>query len=143
MPYATQQDFIDAFREPETIMLTNLDTPNAIAVDPVPLAKALADASALIDSYCGLRYLLPLTPLPTVVNRYCLDIARYMLDRIRSREDVRLRYEDAIKFFEKVCKGQASLGSDVAGVGVSATLPGNSAAGARSCAEPAIDLGGY
>jgi phage gp36-like protein len=143
MPYATQQDFIDAFQEHEAIMLTNLDRPNAIAVDSVPLNKALADASALIDSYCGLRYLLPLSPLPEVVNSYCLDIARYRLDRIRSREDVRLRYEDAIKFFEKVCKGLVSLGSDVAGVGVSASLPSNSAAGARTCVEPSIDLGGY
>lgn len=143
MPYATRQDFIDAFRETEAIMLTNLDTPNATAVDPVPLEKALADASALIDSYCGARYLLPLSPLPVVVNRYCLDIARYTLDRIRSREDVRLRYEDAIKFFEKVCKGLVSLGSDAVGAGVSATLPSNSAAGARSCVEPSIDFGGY
>jgi phage gp36-like protein len=143
MPYATQQDFIDAFREPETIMLTNLDLPNAVVVDPIPLAKALADASALIDSYCGARYLLPLNPLPVVVNRYCLDIARYMLDRIRSREDVRQRYEDAIRFFEQVTKGLVSLGADVAGAGVSAALPSNAAAGARACVEPPIDLGGY
>jgi phage gp36-like protein len=143
MPYATQQDFINTFGETETIMLTNLDAPNAVAPNAVPLDKALADASNVIDAYCGVRYLLPLSPLPTVVNRYCLDIARYMLDRIRSREDVRLRYEDAIKFFEKVCKGLASLGSDVAGVGVSATLPSNAASGARVCAEPPIDLGGY
>jgi phage gp36-like protein len=143
MVYATQADFVEAFREQEAIMLTNLDNPNGVAINPVPLEKALADASALIDSYCGSRYLLPLNPIPTVANRYCLDIARYMLDRIRSREDVRTRYEDAIKFFEKVCKGLVSLGSDVAGVGVSATLPSNAAAGARVCAEPPIDMRGY
>lgn len=143
MPYATQQDFVDAFQEREAIMLTNLDRPSAIAVDPVPLIKALADASALIDDYCGQRYLLPLSPLPVTVNRYCLDIARYMLDRIRSREDVRLRYEDAIKFLEKVAKGLVSLGANAAGVGVSASLPSNSAAGARSYVETSIDLNGY
>jgi phage gp36-like protein len=143
MPYATQQDFINAFQEREAIMLTNLDRPNAIAVDSAPLNKALADASALIDDYCGQRYLLPLSPLPVTVNRYCLDIARYMLDRIRSREDVRLRYEDAIKFLEKVAKGLVSLGANAAGVGVSASLPSNSAAGARTCVQPPIDMGGY
>lgn len=143
MLYATQQDFINAFQEREAIMLTNLDAPNATAVNPVPLAKALADASALVDDYCGQRYLLPLNPLPVTVNRYCLDIARYMLDRIRSREDVRLRYEDAIKFLEKVAKGLVSLGADAVGVGVGAVLPSSSALGARSCAEPAINLEGY
>lgn len=143
MPYATQQDFIDAFQEHEAIMLTNLDRPNATTVDSVPMAAALAAASSIIDGYCGQRYALPLNPLPLVAKEYCLDIARYRLDRIRSREDVRQRYEDAIRYLEQVGKGLVSLGADVAGVGVSATLPSNSAAGARSCVEPAIDLGGY
>jgi phage gp36-like protein len=143
MVYATQQEFIEAFGEQEAIMLTNLDDASALAINTIRLDRALVDASALIDTYCGARYVLPLSPLPQSVIPYCLDIARYRLDRIRSREDVRLRYEDAIKYLEQVTKGMISLGADLLGVGVNATLPSNAAAGARSCAEPPINLSGY
>ncbi len=142
--YASAQDFIDAFGQPETIMLTNLDDAAATTPNLVPLDKALTDATALIDAYVGGRYVLPLTVVSTVVHRYCLDIARYMLDRIRSREDVRVRYEDALKFFESVVKGHVSLGADEAtGQNVETLTSGLGADGARSYAEPAIDLCGF
>jgi phage gp36-like protein len=144
MPYATAQDFIDAFGEPETIMLTNLDDAAATAPNLVPLEKALVDSTALINAYVGGRYVLPLSVVSTVVHRYCLDIARYMLDRIRSREDVRVRYEDALKFFESVVKGHVSLGADeLSGQNVEGLTSGLGADGARSYAEPAIDLCGF
>jgi phage gp36-like protein len=142
--YASTQDFINAFGEPETIMLTNLDDPSAGEPKLDPLDKALIDATALIDAYVGNRYVLPLTVVSTVTNRYCLDIARYMLDRIRSREDVRVRYEDAIKFFERVTKGLASLGAAaLTGQNVEGLTPNLSADGARAYVEPAIDLCGF
>jgi phage gp36-like protein len=144
MPYATAQDFIDAFGEPETVMLTNLDDAAATTPDLVPLNKALEDATALINAYVGGRYVLPLSVVSTVVHRYCLDIARYMLDRIRSREDVRVRYEDALKFFEQVVKGLVSLGADeITGQNVEGLTAGLGADGARSYAVPAINMTGY
>ncbi len=144
MSYATSQDFIDAFGLQEAIMLTNLDDPSATIPNLIPLDKALHDASAFIDTYVGSRYLLPLTAVSTVVNRYCLDIARYMLDRIRSREDVRLRYEDAIKFLTLVAKGQVSIGADLLTGGNVASIAGDvTVAGARSYAEPRLNLHGY
>jgi phage gp36-like protein len=111
--YGTATEFSEAFGENETVMLTNLDTPMATAINPVPLSRALTDAAALIDSYIGRRYLLPLSVTPQVLIPYALDIARYRLDRIRDREDVRKRYEDAIKWLEMVAKGTLDLGTDV------------------------------
>jgi phage gp36-like protein len=111
--YGTATEFEEAFGVPETVMLTNLDTPNATAVNPVPLTRALTDAAALIDSYIGRRYLLPLSVTPQVLIPYALDIARYRLDRIRDREDVRKRYEDAIEWLKLVAKGTLDLGTDV------------------------------
>ena len=143
MAYATQQDFIDAFGERETLMLTNLDNPNSVAIDPIPLDKALDDATAEIDTYIGSRYILPLASTPSVVNRYCLDIARYMLDRIRSREDVRLRYEDALKWLGMLASGKVSIGADLLGSSISQTAPSLDASGARSYVCPPIDLGGF
>jgi phage gp36-like protein len=143
MAYATQQDFVDAFGESEAVMLTNLDDASATAINPVPLDRALVDASALIDTYCGSRYRLPLSPLPVAVVPYCLDIARYRLDRIRSREDVRQRYEDAIRYLEQIVKGTISLGADLLGASVDPVLTSSAAAGAKACSEPPIDLRGY
>jgi phage gp36-like protein len=143
MAYAIAQNFIDAFGQRETLMLTNLDNPNAVAIDPVPLNKALDDATAEIDTYIGSRYILPLNSTPSVVNRYCLDIARYMLDRIRSREDVRLRYEDALKWLGMLASGKVSIGADLLGASISQTAPSLDASGARSTVAPPIDLGGF
>lgn len=140
--YATAVDFIETFGEPETIQLTNLDVPAATTVNLIPLEKAIAHASEIIDGYCGYRYRLPLAPTPAI-TAYCLDIARYRLDRIRSREDVRQRFEDAIAYFKRVAEGKVSLGADQAGVGVSETISTSVAAGARSCREPRGDWAGY
>jgi phage gp36-like protein len=143
MAYAIAADFIKAFGERETLMLTNLDNPNSVTIDPIPLDKALDDATAEIDTYIGSRYILPLASTPTVVNRYCLDIARYMLDRIRSREDVRLRYEDALKWLGMLASGKVSIGADLLGSSISQTAPSLGASGARTSVAPPIDLGGF
>lgn len=146
--YGTATEFSDAFGVPETVMLTNLDTPMATAIDSVPLNRALTDAAALIDSYIGRRYLLPLSVTPQVLIPYALDIARYRLDRIRNREDVRLRYEDAIKWLEMIAKGTLTLGTDVAtNTPVEATGQGDGAANYGSVYygdnRPSINLDGF
>ena len=110
--YGTAVLFAEAFGMPETVMLTNLDTPMATVLNPVPLDRALVDSAALIDSYIGRRYPLPLPAVPQILVPYALDIARYRLDRIRNREDVRARYEDAIKWLEGVRDGKNTLGVD-------------------------------
>jgi phage gp36-like protein len=112
--YGSIDLFIEAFGDAESLVLTNLDDPTAAAIDSVPLTRALTDAAALIDSYLSRRYQLPLLVIPQVLIPYALDIARYRLDRIRDREDVRRRYEDAIKWLESVRDGKCYLGTDVA-----------------------------
>ena len=121
--YGTAILFAEAFGMPETVMLTNLDTPMATVLNPVPLDRALVDSAALIDSYIGRRYPLPLLAIPQILVPYALDIARYRLDRIRNREDVRARYEDAIKWLEGVRDGKNTLGVDtIAMLSVEPTL---------------------
>jgi phage gp36-like protein len=146
--YGTATEFEEAFGVPETVMLTNLDTPNATTVNPVPLSRALTDAAALIDSYIGRRYLLPMSVTPQVLIPYALDIARYRLDRIRNREDVRVRYEDAIKWLEMVAKGTLDLGLGVqVNTPIVATGSGNGDAAYGSAYygdnRPSINLDGF
>jgi phage gp36-like protein len=141
--YATISDFIDEIQITETIWLTNLDDPAATAINSNTLNAALIAASEIIDTYCGSRYSLPLDPAPAVMTAYCIDIARYRLDRVRSREDVRLRYEDVLKFLLQVSRGAVSIGATALGTSASDQLLSQDSIGARGCSEPAIDMSGY
>lgn len=112
--YCEIADFITTFGEQESIAVTNLYIPGAIAVDESNLEQALIDASAMIDGYIQNRVTLPLTDLqiPATLKACCADIARYRLDRSRCREEVRIRYEDWIAWLKDVSKGIVNLGLD-------------------------------
>lgn len=115
MAYATPDQFIRTFSEREARSLT--DELNIGMIDEEKLAFALERASALIDGYLVGRYKTPWTDTPGILVGYCCDIARYQLAtdfRIETQE-IRMRYEDAIRFLEKVSEGKISLGRDMAG----------------------------
>ncbi|WP_016949768.1 gp436 family protein [Anabaena sp. PCC 7108] len=113
MNYATQEDMINLFGEPEVIELTNLDNPNLDAIDATRLDQALDYASREVDSYLQVaQYQLPLTSVPLVLRNKVADIARYHLDSYQVREDVRQRYEDAVKWLQMLASGKVGLGID-------------------------------
>ena len=60
MPYCTIADFLQTFGEQETVAVSNLYTPSAIAIDEGNLEQALVDVSAMIDGYIQGRVTLPL-----------------------------------------------------------------------------------
>lgn len=113
MSYATQQDLIDRFGERELIELTDRAEPPAGTIDANVVAKALADADALVNSYIGRRYKVPIAEVPDVIRRAAADIARYYLFDDRPTEAVRRAYEDTVKFLSDISNGKAVL--DVAG----------------------------
>jgi phage gp36-like protein len=107
--YATIYQFRDAFGQ-ESIELSSLDYPDDDAEQEEVLNRALEDASAVIDTYIAGRYPVPLPAAPIVLIPYCLDIARYRLWRnTDAPEDVRKRYEDAIRWLEMLAKGTVKL----------------------------------
>jgi len=108
MPYATQADLEARFGVDELTQLT--DRVNAGVPDAAIVARALSDATAEIDSYLASRYALPLWPVPTVLARIACDIARYRLWEDRASDEVRRRYEDALRLLEGIAKGILSLG---------------------------------
>jgi phage gp36-like protein len=76
------------------------------------LSSAIDQASDLIDGYLGSRYTLPLKHWESDIRAKCAHIAVY--DIIVNRgfnssragdENLRLRYEDAIKWLTKVADG--------------------------------------
>lgn len=104
MGYATQQDLVDRFGETELAQLTDRDT--AAFVDAAVLSRALADADAEIDGYLAARFTLPLTVVPPILVRLAADIARFRLYDDRATEQVRTRYEDAVRLLREVAAGR-------------------------------------
>lgn len=115
MPYATPDQFVKTFSEREAVSLT--DEKRTGAVDNDKLELALTRASNVIDGYLVGRYKTPWPDSPGILVGYCCDIARYQLatDYRRLSDEIKLRYDDAIKFLTKVSEGKINLGRDSSG----------------------------
>lgn len=114
MPYATQQNMIDRFGQQEMIELTDRATPRTDAIVTAVLDRALADADAEINGHLSAKFTLPLSPVPTVLERLACDMARFYLYDERVTEAVKDRYNNAIKFLKGVVSGQITIGVDAA-----------------------------
>ena len=125
--YATQQDLIDRFGQEELVELTDRADPPAGLVDATVVARALADADAVIDGYVGARYDLPLASTPALLANLAADIARYKLYDEAPPEAVENRHKNALAMLRDIAAGRAKL--DIAG-----EEPAGSTAG-----EPQID----
>jgi phage gp36-like protein len=114
MAYCAQADLEEQISPAELIELT--DDAGAGAVDATVVARAVADADAEIDSYCGGRYTLPFSPVPVMIRKLSVDVALYNLHTRRSfakaPEERQKRYDNAIRFLRDVSKGLISLGAD-------------------------------
>ncbi len=113
MAYCILADIKEQLAEEELVQLT--DDVGAEVVDTVVIARAVADADAEIDSYCGGRYSVPFSPVPVMIRKISVDLAIYNLSARRTYlkmpEDRQKRYENAVKFLRDVSKGLISLGA--------------------------------
>jgi phage gp36-like protein len=112
--YATKQNMIDRFGNAELVQLTDRELPATGAIVDAVLNKALADANAEIDGYLVGQYQLPLASVPANLELLASDIALYRLFKDRATEEVRQRYDDAVKYLRDVGQGKLSLGLDSA-----------------------------
>lgn len=106
--YATSQDIVERYGQSalDAIDRDGDSNPDLAAVD-----KALADASAEIDTYLASRYPLPLPSVPAVLEKVCVDMALYKVVREGTAlaEDYRLRHEDARQLLRDIAAGKAAL----------------------------------
>ena len=113
MPYCTKSDILKQISEEELADLTaeSGGTPEATMV-----AEGIAKADAEIDAYCGKRYQVPFNPAPEMVRSLSVDMAIYNLFTRRNLESKvrRQKYEDAVKFLDRLSKGTATLGATAA-----------------------------
>lgn len=94
---ASPDDFIVAYGLKEAIQLTNIDDAAATTVNVAKLRMAIQDANSLIDSYIEQSGKAGMVLITSNRRRTALIIARYYLDTVRRREDVRNDYESALK----------------------------------------------
>lgn len=115
MAYATVDDLVKRFGSTELIRLT---TPSDQDMDGIVRAvadTALDSASAIMDSYIGRRYRVPMDLPPTAVTDICCDITRFRLssgDGKTCSEEVRARHKDAMQWLRDVSVGTVVLELD-------------------------------
>lgn len=110
--YAKPLDVITRFTDREVSQV--LGTPEPDLADQ-RLIAACTDAAAMADDYLAQAYRLPLSAVPQSLVNYTAVIARYKLhdDQREGGEGgksrMRLDYEDAIQWLERVAGGQVAL----------------------------------
>jgi phage gp36-like protein len=109
MPYCTLDDIKAGMDEDEIIRYT--DDSDTGAIDTGATDKAIARADALIDAHIAARYTVPVTPVPDMLNAIAVDIVIYQIYSRRGQapDEIRTKYDDAVKFLEKVSAGRVIL----------------------------------
>ena len=110
MAYATLEALIEQYGLEAVLLVADRDQDGDI--DPDVVTKALADATAEIDTYVGAKHRLPLPSVPPLLVRLCCDIALYRLSSEpgSGTEEKRKRFEDALTLLLRIAGGSVSLG---------------------------------
>jgi phage gp36-like protein len=120
MAYATVTDMINRFGATEMVRLTTPSDQEMDGVVATVAATALNSAGAIMDSYIGRRYRVPMDVSPPVVTDICCDIARFKLstgDQKTCSEEVRVRHKDAMDWLRDVSLGKVVLELDEVATG--------------------------
>lgn len=126
--YHSQADLIPTHL-PEAVCAQILSGDASVTtVDPDLLAPHLENAEALVDTYVGQRYSLPLPSTPTVLRLLACRLTKYAILTSRPgdvEEGIQKDYDGAIALLERIASGTVSLGPDVAGSAIApAAAPG-------------------
>lgn len=114
MAYSTLDDLKNKIDEAALIQLT--DTADSGTVDAAKTARAIRDADALIDSYVGKVYKVPMNPVPHIITGVSAALAVSNLHLFRSVDSPVWNgaREKALSFLREVAEGKAALEGAVA-----------------------------
>jgi phage gp36-like protein len=111
MAYCTKADIIKLLPEATLVRLT--DDEGAGAVNDERVQEAIESAAEEMDTYLGARYALPLVSAVPILGKLNVDMAIFNLySRVKETipETRQKRYDNAVRFLEKVAEGKMSLG---------------------------------
>jgi phage gp36-like protein len=114
MPYSTQAQLETRYGTQLLVEISDRDDIPGGVVDAALIARAIADADALIDGYLKPSYALPLSPVPPLVTDLSLRISIYYAHTNVVSEKIREDYERALKQLKDISTGILKL--DAAGV---------------------------
>jgi phage gp36-like protein len=108
MAYCSEDDLLKMIPEED---LTDLTAESGEFPDSLIIADAISKADAEIDSYLGVKYVVPISPTPDQVKALSVDLAIYHL---YSRHSIvppvrQQKYEAAVAFLKQVAAGQAVI----------------------------------
>jgi phage gp36-like protein len=108
MAYCSENDLLNMIPEED---LTDLTVESGEVPDSLVIAEAITKADAEIDSYLGVKYVVPVSPTPDQVKALSVDMAIYHLYSRHSfvmplRQQ---KYEAAVAFLKEVAAGQAVI----------------------------------
>jgi phage gp36-like protein len=136
MSYCTYDDVETRLGADELAALADYDGDGS--ADPEVVEQAIRSAGALVDSYLGVRFAVPVAlpggGCPEVLTTRAVNLAVYFLrlGRDSVTEDARAQYEDDVAWLREVVAGTVSLGVEPAPSG------GAGAPGARWEGQPRI-----
>ncbi len=119
MAYATLQDLIERAGEAEILQVADRDD-DGIA-DAAVVAAAIDAAGVEIDAWLASRYALPLQPVPAIVKKWAVSLARYTLHRDGAPDYVVRDQRDAIDGLKAAAAGRLAL--PAVGTGIAPAQP--------------------
>ncbi|MBB4018229.1 phage gp36-like protein [Chelatococcus caeni] len=110
MTYATAADIDETYGS--SLLDLVADPDNTGERDEAAIARAIEDATAIVNGYVSARHQLPLSSVPAVLRTLTMDLA---VHRLASRpgqmtEEIENRAERAHKMLEAIGAGRAGLG---------------------------------
>ncbi len=97
---ATVAEFITMFGYAESTELSNLEDPNATSPNVARIELALIDATAWLESYFLAAPQVSRKLVLSSSRRVTAIVARYFLDTLRTRDNVRYDFEHVVKELE-------------------------------------------
>ena len=115
--YITREDIRVAVNPAELTQLTNDEMADFATAQPdwAVVDRAIEYACEMADGYLMGRYTLPLEPVPTMLQLWCTDLARYWLHKRRLNgadfpKELQAAYDDATRLLGHVRDGKLHLG---------------------------------
>ncbi len=114
--YATTSDLTARFPDEDAVArLTNQDYQDGDSIDTSVLTTFLDQAEGLINSYIGMRYLVPVATtddsVAALMKRITLDVAQYNLASTSEilTDAKQVLYDAVIEWLEKISEGKVIL----------------------------------
>ena len=115
--YATVADMVGRFGRVEVTRLSQIEDRETTEIDLEKVARAIGDATAIVDGYLRGRYQVPVIKPPADLIRATCILARYDLaksDRSDPTDQMQKDYDDVIRWLTDVQKGIVKLAAKTA-----------------------------